>query len=111
MRYRSVLSLLLVAALCLVGNSGWSQIQKVRFEHLTIHDGLPENSGRSILQDHLGFLWFGTQDGLVKYDGFSCEVFRAGDHGMPFNYIYDLFIDSKNRLWMSSNADYRGVAH
>ena len=37
------------------------------FEHLTIKDGLPENSVRCILQDHLGYMWFGTQNGLAQY--------------------------------------------
>ena len=41
------------------------------FEHLTVVEGLPENSVWSMLQDHLGLLWFGTQNGLVKYDGYS----------------------------------------
>lgn len=55
-----------------------AQIQKTlddnfpepKFEHLTIADGLPENSVRCILQDHLGYMWFGTQSGLVKYNGY-----------------------------------------
>jgi hypothetical protein len=47
----------------------------VRFEHLTINDGLPENSVRAILQDRQGFLWFGTQNGLARYDGVRMETF------------------------------------
>ena len=39
------------------------------FEHLTVNDGLPDNSVRAILQDRQGFLWLGTQNGLVRYDG------------------------------------------
>jgi len=39
------------------------------FSHLTVDDGLPENTVRRILQDRLGFLWFGTQSGIARYDG------------------------------------------
>jgi signal transduction histidine kinase/ligand-binding sensor domain-containing protein/DNA-binding response OmpR family regulator len=39
------------------------------FTHLTVDDGLPENTVRRILQDDLGFLWFGTQSGVARYDG------------------------------------------
>ena len=41
----------------------------IRFEHLTINDGLPENSVRAIVQDRSGFLWFATQNGVARYDG------------------------------------------
>ena len=46
-----------------------AQSAPLRFEHLTINDGLPENSVRSILQDRHGFLWFGTQNGVARFDG------------------------------------------
>jgi len=46
----------------------------VRFEHLTINEGLPENSVRSILQDQHGFLWFGTQNGVARFDGTAMDV-------------------------------------
>lgn len=42
-----------------------------KFEHITVKDGLPDNSVWCMLQDHLGFLWFGTYIGLVKYDGYK----------------------------------------
>jgi signal transduction histidine kinase/ligand-binding sensor domain-containing protein/DNA-binding response OmpR family regulator len=45
------------------------------FEHITVDDGLPENSVRAILQDSSGFLWFGTMNGLVRYDGYDLVVF------------------------------------
>src|SRR5690242_83843 len=39
------------------------------FEHLTTADGLPQSTVYSTLQDSQGFVWFGTEDGLVRYDG------------------------------------------
>ena len=47
----------------------------IKFVHLSIEDGLSENDARAILQDQLGFIWIGTQDGLNRYDGYDFKVF------------------------------------
>ena len=52
-------------------NNLLSQNDELRFEHLTVADGLPNGHVKSIIQDHLGFIWFTTQNGLVKFNGFS----------------------------------------
>ena len=48
----------------------------VRFEHLTVQDGLSQNAALAIFQDSRGFLWIGTQDGLNRYDGYSFTIFK-----------------------------------
>jgi len=48
----------------------------IRFEHLTLEDGLSQNAAFSIIQDNQGFMWFGTQDGLDKYDGHNFTVYK-----------------------------------
>ena len=63
------LVLLTTAAICLGAASAPVVPATPFFEHFTVKDGLPDNSVRAILQDRLGFLWFGTQNGLVRYDG------------------------------------------
>jgi len=45
------------------------------FEHITVDQGLPENSVRALLQDRWGFLWLGTMNGLVRFDGYEMKVF------------------------------------
>ncbi|RLA57634.1 MAG: hypothetical protein DRR04_12480, partial [Gammaproteobacteria bacterium] len=50
----------------MVSLAGSSPADPIRFEHLTVNDGLPENSVRAILQDQDGFLWFGTQNGVAR---------------------------------------------
>ena len=49
----------------------------MRFEHLSTDEGLSDNSVLTILQDSQGFLWFGTQEGLNKFDGYDFTVFKA----------------------------------
>ena len=44
---------------------------KIKFEHLSIKDGLSNNNTYSILQDHNGFIWIGSYAGLDRYDGYS----------------------------------------
>ncbi|HPJ47169.1 MAG TPA: two-component regulator propeller domain-containing protein [Tenuifilaceae bacterium] len=53
-----------------------SQNSGIVFEKLSIRDGLSHNNVYSILQDSLGYMWFGTQDGLNRYDGKTITVFR-----------------------------------
>lgn len=50
--------------------------QRLRFKHITSDDGLSTNYVTSIIQDDKGFMWFGTQDGLNKYDGYQVKIFK-----------------------------------
>lgn len=50
--------------------------QSYRFKHITSEDGLSTNFVSSILKDDKGFMWFGTQDGLCRYDGYQFKVFK-----------------------------------
>lgn len=50
--------------------------QQLRFKHITSEDGLSTNYITAIIQDHKGFMWFGTQDGLNKYDGYQVKIFK-----------------------------------
>ncbi len=75
------------------------------FEHLTVREGLPENSAFDLLQDRRGFLWFGTQNGLVRYDGHAMRVFRheAQNSRSLCNWnIYRMLEDQRGILWLGS---------
>jgi signal transduction histidine kinase/ligand-binding sensor domain-containing protein len=73
-----------------------------QFNHLTTADGLPTNEIRSnVVRDRQGFVWFGTEIGLVRYDGYVCKVYPG--FVTPGNAIA-LFIDSRDRLWVGTFA-------
>lgn len=73
--------------------------------YLGINQGLSNNSVRCILRDHKGFMWFGTFDGLNRYDGYNFRVFRnkVNDSASLINpFINALSEDKKGRLWIGT---------
>ena len=80
----------------------YSQTKQLRFEHLTIEDGLPENSGVAIYQDHLGFIWIGTYAGLVKFDGYQFEYYRAGEQIAINDGVLAIEEDDEGILWLGT---------
>lgn len=76
----------------------------IRFEHITTADGLSFPFIRSIVQDQYGFLWFGTDQGLNKFDGHEFTVYRSvqGDpDSLHFSYITDLLVDQEGGFWVA----------
>lgn len=67
-------SVVIVSFLCFAKVS--SQAPSVKFKHISIADGLPQNTVTCILQDSLGFIWFGTFRGVARYDGYEIKLFR-----------------------------------
>lgn len=72
-----------------------------RFRHFSVEDGVSSNSVRAILQDKYGFIWFGTDDGLNRYDGFTIKLFRISIPGMS-EYISSLF-DGDDYIWVGTD--------
>jgi PAS domain S-box-containing protein len=83
----------------------FSQKEDIQFEHLSMRDGLSMNPVMAIAQDQKGFLWFGTQDGLNRYDGYSFKVFKYTEDdpaSISDNFITALQVDSAGRLWIGT---------
>ncbi|MEL6306184.1 MAG: two-component regulator propeller domain-containing protein, partial [Bacteroidota bacterium] len=79
--------------------------QQPQFEPLTKTDGLSNNSVLSILKDSRGFMWFGTFDGLNKYDGTNFTVYRhdpSKKGSISNNRVQALFEDSKQNIWVGT---------
>jgi PAS domain S-box-containing protein len=79
--------------------------QEIKFKPLSIEDGLSQNTVFAILQDSVGFLWIGTQDGLNKYDGYQFTVYQhkpQNAHSLSHNEIYALYDDSRGVLWIGT---------
>lgn len=85
MRYRRLLSLVVVHTLCIGAASAG-------VDHYDVGNGLSQNSVVAIETDARGFVWLGTEDGLNRFDGHSFKVFRGepGEPGLPDNFIQRL---------------------
>jgi PAS domain S-box-containing protein len=102
-----------IACLALGSASIARPAEGVRFGHLTIEDGLPNNRVLAILKDSEGFLWFGTQNGLTRYDGTGFKFYRHEDNNpasLASSVAGVLYEDSKKRLWVGSFWGNKGVA-
>lgn len=78
--------------------------QDYRFHHLTTVDGLSHNEVRKIVKDTEGFMWFGTQNGLNRFDGYRFKVFKHTPNdstSLVDDKIYALAA-SKNKLWVGT---------
>lgn len=102
-----LLVLLPVGMALLSANESLAQNKVVKFSSLTIEDGLSQSDVKSIIKDHLGFMWFSTDDGLSRYDGYSFTAYKhnAKDpHSIPANDVTDLFEDKQGNLWVGSGG-------
>jgi signal transduction histidine kinase/ligand-binding sensor domain-containing protein len=77
----------------------------VRFDRISIDQGLSQSTVETILQDSKGFMWFGTEDGLNKYDGYSFTVFRhdpRDPNSLSNNYVRCMLEDHTGMLWIGT---------
>ncbi|MDJ0928581.1 MAG: two-component regulator propeller domain-containing protein [Gammaproteobacteria bacterium] len=83
----------------------------MHFEHLTLADGLSQNTVMAILQDSQGYLWFGTENGLNRYDGYSFTRFARDSRdpsALRSDFIWAMAEDAKTNLWLATDGG--GVA-
>ena len=101
MRKRIIL-FLLFCVLCPL--SIWAHEHYV-IQHYSIKDGLSQNTVMAILQDKQGFMWFGTWDGLNRFDGYTFEVFKAKNHDVEArvnNRVELIYEDEREQIWWAT---------
>lgn len=80
--------------------------QHINFKHININEGLSQNAVFDILKDNKGFMWFGTKDGLNKYDGYNFIIYQHNPFDtttLSANYITCLFEDKRGYIWVGTN--------
>ena len=96
-----------VIFLCfLVSNSALGQFNNLKFENLDTVDGLSSSTCTEIFQDSEGFLWFGTIDGINKYNGYEFEIYRSvlnDTTSISNNRINAIDEDKEGNLWIGTN--------
>jgi signal transduction histidine kinase/ligand-binding sensor domain-containing protein/DNA-binding NarL/FixJ family response regulator len=81
--------------------------QEIHFTHLSLKEGLSQTTINAIAQDSRGFMWFGTQDGINRYDGYSFVTYRgdaAQSNGSKGHIVLDLLADPSGVLWIGTEA-------
>ena len=81
--------------------------QDIKFDHITINEGLSNNKVVDIYQDKEGFMWFGTEDGLNRYDGFEFQSYRYHaklNSGISHNNIKCISDDHKGDIWIGTQG-------
>ena len=113
MRFKSIINqvsenynrsiIVLLTCFFLFSFSGSSQ--KLNFKHIDINDGLSQNAIFAIIKDSKGYMWFGTKDGLNKYDGYNFVVYKHNPFDsttLSANYITSLFEDKNGLIWVGT---------
>ncbi|RKY99509.1 MAG: hypothetical protein DRQ13_02140 [Ignavibacteriae bacterium] len=100
---------LLKALILVIALSYITPAQEYIFQQLTVDDGLSQSTVFATLQDSRGFMWFGTIDGLNKFDGYDFTIY-SNDPNDPTtisdNVITCMFEDSKNQIWVGTVNGY-----
>jgi ligand-binding sensor domain-containing protein/signal transduction histidine kinase len=84
-----------------------AQTTTIRFEKIAAEDGLSQNSVLAILQDQQGFMWFGTEGGLNKYDGYQFNVYKhdpADPSTLSDDFVSVIYEDRSGDLWVGTRS-------
>lgn len=101
MNYKTLFSI--IYAFCVLTN--FAQNRSMKFEHLTVEDGLSNNFVYCTMEDNDGYIWFGTENGLNRWDGYNFKVFKNDPDDsttLSHDQVFSIFKDSDGSLWVST---------
>ncbi len=84
-----------------------AQTRSIRFDRISIEDGLSQSTVVCLLQDRAGFIWFGTRDGLNRYDGYDFKTYKhdpKNQASLPASSILTLLEDDSGDLWIGTEG-------
>ncbi|QMW05105.1 hybrid sensor histidine kinase/response regulator transcription factor [Spirosoma foliorum] len=96
----------------IIGLLGWSKLVHAATpepEYLTVRNGLPQGFVNSIIQDHRGFIWMATRDGLCRYDGLRFHIYTHDPQqtqSLSFSSIYEIQEDRSGKLWIRTENNH-----
>lgn len=96
---------LILIGLLMAGGIGHCQVNDYPFSQLDIRDGLSDNHINDIFKDSRGYLWFGTNSGLNRYDGYSFKVFRHDDadsSSLTDGHVQRIFQGPEDKLYIAT---------
>ena len=93
--------LLLLSGGVLIAPKIFCQQTQLAFRQYTTDHGLPSSEVYFVLQDQLGYMWFATDNGVSRFNGYEFENFGA-QQGLKDNTVFHMQADSTGRIWMST---------
>jgi two-component sensor histidine kinase/ligand-binding sensor domain-containing protein len=72
----------------------------VKYEFLTVEEGLPSRDIYCVAEDKKGFIWFGSKNGLCRFDGKNYKYFTT-KNGLESNIVVNLYVDNQNRIFIA----------
>lgn len=99
-------SLLLIYIIWMCLSAGLAYAQPFYFNHYQVEHGLSNNAVLCSAQDAMGFMWFGTKDGLNRFDGYSFKVFHSdpdNPNGLGSNFVRALHVDGSGQVWVGTD--------
>jgi len=102
-----ILTLICLVEIAFLSLSETSVVIAQNFERFSNKEGFNQNTINNITQDKYGFLWFGTPNGLIKYDGYEFETFTTQSKtydNISSNDVTSLYNDTSGVLWIGTNV-------
>lgn len=93
----------LILLMLLLSDLSKAQSGNYRFTHFDIEDGLSQNTVTDILHDNEGYIWFGTQEGLNRFDGYDFRHYKHNPNdstSISDNYVWSIIEDADGNIWM-----------
>ena len=87
--------------------TAFGQHKTIKFEHIGVAEGISQINITCIFQDSRGFMWFGTRDGLNRYDGYNFTVYRydpKNNNTISNNFIQDITEDKSGNIWIATQV-------
>jgi signal transduction histidine kinase/ligand-binding sensor domain-containing protein len=106
MKMIKIQSILLFIFFFFINLAGYSQPNQIYFDHISLEDGLSQSSVYAICKDSKGFLWFGTAEGLNRYDGYKFVVYKVdldNSNSVSDSWITCIYEDSFANLWIGTH--------
>ncbi len=97
-----VFLLLLLQFCCCIGIAQVKPVQQLRFNYIGVKDGLPESQVNTIVQDREGYFWIGTQNGLVRFDGYRIKKYALTAKTENSNIINFVCEDKESNIWIGT---------
>lgn len=97
---------LLVGVILLFSSFANAGLDNIRFQRLALDQGLSQETVTAIFQDSQGYMWFGTQEGLNRYDGYQFSVYSHDDrvkHSLSNDWIMSIAESADNKLWIGTS--------